>query len=209
MKKIALVIPIVLLFSLFAEAQHQMIRYGLRAGLSSSNLDNDVFQKNGVSLAIKEASYGYHFGLFARAHLGKHVYLQPEAVFNSNSVNFTVDDLQQGLMNTVLKEKYQNLDIPLMLGLKLGPLRLEAGPTGHVYIASKTELDQIGGYERRFNNFTLGYQVGGGLDIWKILVDLRYEGNFTRFGDHMRIAGEEVKFSDKLSRWLLTIGFSF
>lgn len=206
MKKIALSAFVLVVFALAAEAQ---IRYGFRAGLSSSNLDDDIFEKNGVSLAIKEANYGYHFGVFARARLGEVFYLQPEVTFNSNSVDFVVDDFQEGLMNTVLNEKYQNLDIPLMLGLKFGPLRIEGGPTGHVYIASQTELDQIGGYERRFNDFTLGYQAGVGLDIWKILLDLRYEGNFSRFGDHMRIGGEEVKFSDKLSRWLLTVGFSF
>jgi hypothetical protein len=185
------------------------IRYGFRAGISTTNLDKETVEASGVSLAIKDAKYGYHLGIFARGRLGETFYIQPELAFNANSVDFTVDDAQDGIMDKVLNEKYQHLDIPLMLGAKFGPLRLEAGPTGHVYIASKTELDQIGGYEQRFNDFNLGYQGGIGLDIWKILVDLRYEGNFTRFGDHMRIGGEEVKFSDRPSRWLLTVGFSF
>ena len=206
MKKIAFLVLAIAVFTLPANAQ---IRYGLRAGLSTTKLDKETVQASGVSLAIKDAQYGYHVGVFARGKLGETFYIQPELAFNSSSVDFTVDDAQDGFMNTVLNEKYQNLDIPVMLGAKLGPLRLEGGPAGHVYIASKSELDQIDGYQKRFNDFNLGYQAGVGLDLWKFLVDLRYEGNFTKFGDHMSIAGEQVKFSDAPSRWLLTVGFSF
>ena len=207
MKKLAFLVIAILFLSMNAGAQ---IRYGLRAGLSSTNLDKETIQTNGVSLAVKDADYGFHFGLFARGRLTEHLYIQPEVVFNSSTVHFTVTDLQDGLMDKVLSETYRNLDIPLMLGLKLGPLRLEGGPVGHVYVASKSELeDEISGYEKKFNDFSLGYQAGVGLDIWKILLDLRYEGNFTKFGDHMRIAGNDVKFSNAPTRWVLTAGFSF
>lgn len=207
MKKLAFSIIALLFFSLGISAQ---IRYGIRAGMSSTNLGKESIEANGVKVAIKDADYGYHIGLFARGRLSENLYIQPEVAFNSNTVNFRVNDIADGLVDKVLSEKYQNLDIPLMFGYKLGPLRVEAGPVGHVYIASQSELDdEIGSYEKKFNDFNLGYQAGVGLDIWKILLDLRYEGNFTRFGEHMRIAGQDVRFSDRLSRWLLTVGFSF
>ncbi|MBI5914528.1 MAG: PorT family protein [Bacteroidetes bacterium] len=206
MKKIAISFFALVLLALQADAQ---IRFGLRAGLSSSNLDRETISNSGVSVAIKDAKYGYHFGIFGRVSFNQHWYLQPEAMFNSNSVDFEVDDFSSGFANTVLTEKYQQLDLPLMLGYKLGPLRVEGGPTGHLHIASKSELEQIGSYDRRFSNFNLGYQAGVGLDIWKLLVDLRYEGNFNKFGDHMNIGGEQVNFSQTPARWLLTVGFSF
>lgn len=206
MKKVAFAFFALVLLALQADAQ---IRFGLRTGLSSSNLDRETISANGVSVAIKDASYGYHIGLFGRAKLNKNWYLQPEATFNSNSVDFEVTDFSDGFVNTILTEKYQQLDLPLMLGYKLGPLRVEGGPTGHLHIASKSELEQIGSYDRRFSNFNVGYQAGVGLDIWKLLVDLRYEGNFNQFGDHMSIGGEQIKFSQTPARWLLTVGFSF
>jgi len=178
--------------------------------LSSTDLKKETIQANGVSLAIKDASYGFHFGVFARGKFTPNWYIQPEVVFSTSKVSFTVNDFQEGLMDKVLSERYNNLDIPLMVGYKLGPLRLEGGPVGHIYIASNSELeDQVSGYEKRFNNFNLGYQAGVGLDIWKILVDLRYEGNFTKFGDHIRIGGNDVKFSNAPTRWVLSAGFSF
>ncbi len=196
------------LFS-FAISSNAQIRFGLRAGLSSSQLKSETIDQNGLTVAIKDANYGYHFGVFGRVKLNDHWYLQPEAVFNSSSVDFQVTDFGEGFMDEVLTEKYRNLDIPLMVGYKLGPLRAEVGPTGHVYVASKSELEEIGSYDRRFNDFNLGYQAGLGLDIWKITLDLRYEGNFQKFGEHMTIGGEQINFSQNPSRLLMTVGFSF
>lgn len=207
MKKLALLSAVLLFCTLSSQAQ---IRFGLRAGLSSTDLGKESVETEGVKVAVKDADYGFHFGLFARGTLSDHIYIQPEVVLNSTTVNFTVDDLQDGIMNKVLSEKYKNLDIPVMLGFKAGPLRLEGGPVGHVYIANKSELeDEISGYDQRFNNFTMGYQAGIGVDIWKFLIDLRYEGNFNKFGEHMRIGGEEVKFADSPTRFVLTAGLSF
>jgi hypothetical protein len=198
------------LIFLFASQLHSQVKYGIRAGLSSVNLDKETIEQSGVSLAIDEASYGFHLGVFVRGKLGEKFYIQPEALFNSSKVDFTVDELQSGIVGKVLTEKYRNLDVPVMIGYKLGPLRLEAGPTGHFYVASKSELeDELSGYTKKFNNLTVGYQAGVGLDLWKVLLDLRYEGNFTRFGDHMRIAGNKVTFSDAPSRLVLTAGLSF
>ncbi len=207
MKKFIFAFTILCCF--FLVQTNAQIRYGLRAGLSSSQLSQESIQANGVSLAIQDANYGYHFGLFGRVKLTQHWYLQPEAVINSTSVDFKVTDFQDGLMEKVLTEKYRYLDIPLMLGFKLGPLRAEAGPTGHVYMASKSELEDIGGYERRFNDFNLGYQAGFGLDIWRLMFDLRYEGNFQKFGEHMSIGGQQVNFSQRPTRWVATVGYSF
>ncbi|MBI1223944.1 MAG: outer membrane beta-barrel protein [Bacteroidetes bacterium] len=207
MKRIILIVTTICCALVFqANAQ---IRYGIQGGLSSSQLNRETIQANGVSLAIKDANYGFHIGVFGRAKLTKHLYLQPEANFNSSSVDFQVTDFSDNLMNKVLTEKYRYLDIPFMLGYKLGPLRMEAGPTGHVYVASKSELGQIDGYERRFNNFNLGYQAGFGLDLWKLMITLRHEGNFQRFGDHMSIGGQDINFSQRPSRWVATVGYSF
>ncbi len=192
---------------IFSQAQ---VKFGLRAGLSTPSLDKETVDQGGLTLAIKDAKYGFHLGFFSRFPLGEKFYLQPEALFNSNTVDFNVTDLSEGLVNTVLNEKYQNLDIPMMLGYKIGPLRLEAGPVGHVFIASKSELEgEISNYAQRFKDFTLGYQTGLGLDIWRLLVDVRYEGSFNNFGEHMQIGGEQIKFSQNPSRWVMTVGLAF
>jgi hypothetical protein len=206
MKKLLFFLFLLSSFHLFSQDR---IRFGLRAGLSTYNLESAHADQNDFSISVKDAKYGYHLGIFARGHIGERFYFQPELLFNSNTVDFTVNDLSDNLVDKVLDEKYQNLDIPVMLGWKLGPLRLQGGPVGHLHIASSSELDAVDGYKQKFSNFNLGYQAGVGLDIWRFLFDLRYEGNFTKFGDHMTVGGEEIKFSKSPARWVLSAGFSF
>ncbi|HHM21749.1 MAG TPA: PorT family protein, partial [Bacteroidetes bacterium] len=205
MKKSAFfVFAMLLLLPMPGQAQFKL---GVRAGLSTTNLDRETINQNGLSLAIKDAKYGYHLGLFARVGLGKALYLQPEALFNSNTVDFEIDEMGSAIP-AILQEKYQNLDLPLMLGLKLGPIRLEGGPVGHVFIQSKSELEgQVVGYAQRFKDFNLGYQAGLGLDIGqRLLLDVRYEGNFNNFGDHIVLFDQPVAFSQNPTRIVATIG---
>jgi hypothetical protein len=47
------------------------------------------------------------------------------------------------------------------------------------------------------------------LDIWKILIDIRYEGNFEDFGEHMYIGDKQINFSQSPNRWVMTVGYAF
>ena len=55
----------------------------------------------------------------------------------------------------------------------------------------------------------IGWQAGIGLDIWKFSIDMRYEDNFTNFGEHIRFFGTTYAFSDRPSRLIGTVGFRF
>ena len=87
MKKSIVWVLALLIIPIVSQAQNEF-KFGIRAGLSTPNLDKETINQNGLNLAIKEAKYGYHLGLFMRAPLGNTFYLQPEALFNSNTVDF-------------------------------------------------------------------------------------------------------------------------
>ncbi len=188
---------------------------GVKLGMSSTDIqasDLNIFDQNGIqelSMSIENANYGFLIGGFMRIPIKK-FFIQPEVLFNSNSVDYRVTDFrQQGFVDTILREKYQYLDVPLMLGFKFGPLRLNGGPVSHIFLGSNTELNSIQDYGQMFKNAEYGWQAGLGLDIWKIAVDLRYEGNFNKFGDHITIGGEQFSFDDSPARFVATIGYTF
>lgn len=193
------------------------IRFGVRAGLVSSSLTQEdlpsiITDAGGVDrlkLALEEGNYGVNFGFLIRAELGNG-FIQPELNFQSNSVDFTLDDLSQpGVTGDVLKENYQYLDIPVMFGLRLGPLRVQGGPQGHFFLNSTSDLFEFDEYKQNFSDFTVGYVLGGGLDIWNLMIDLRYQGNLNRFGDHITFFGKEYEFSQRASQWNLSVGWLF
>jgi len=129
------------LFVLPATAQ---IKLGIKGGISTYDLGlNDVLaitnNSDQFELSISDAKYGYHIGLVVQVRLGGFV-LQPEIMFNSNSVDFTFEDVTNPMPGRVFTEKYQNLDIPVMLGLKAGPIRIITGPVGHYFLKSTSDL---------------------------------------------------------------------
>ncbi len=195
-----------------AEAQ---LKLGLRMGVSTFDLPNEEQEISGAGaqgilrLSPEEARYGIHGGLIVQAQIGGFL-LQPEVLFNSNRVDFRVVELQSsGFVTTIVTEKYQNVDIPLLLGARLGPLHVQAGPVAHIFVNSSSGLFDFPSYEQRFEEATFGWVAGLGLDLWNLMLDVRYEGNFSKFGEHITFNGQQYAFSKSPSRILLSVGILF
>ena len=208
---------LLLLCGLFAAAiANAQVRLGLRAGLSTTDLQVDpltISAPNGLDyleLAVNEAHFGIHGGLVLQARIGKRFLLQPEVLFNSSRVDFKAKELgMPGATGDIFTEKYQYLDIPFLLGFRFGPFRLQAGPEAHIFLNSSSDLFDFEGYGQRFRSASYGWIGGLGLDIWNIMLDVRYEGNFSSFGDHIRFNGQDYAFDTSPARWLFSLGILF
>lgn len=189
------------------------LRFGFKVGMSSTEISTETINlldeggANRLKLALQDADYGIHAGLAIQANIGAFV-IQPELNFNSNTVSWKVTDLKQaGIVDQIFKERYTYLDIPVLFGFRFGPLRLNAGPEGHVYLNSVSDLLEFKEYDQHFKDLQVGWLGGAGLDIWRFSVDLRYEGNLNKFGDHIRFAGKDYAFSESPNRWLASVTF--
>ena len=184
-------------------------KFGLKAGLSTTDVTvNEIEFGDGSSLDLENVGVGFHAGIFFQAKMGA-FFIQPEVLFNSNTATYRVNDFGNGLVDQAFSESYNYLDIPVLLGLKLGPVRLGAGPVGHVFLNSNTGLNQWEQYREDFRALELGYQAGIGLDIWKLVIDVRHEGNLGRFGNHINVGGETIAFDETPSRLLVSVGWAF
>ena len=190
------------------------VKVGLKLGLSSTNLDTEGLRlletggRERFELALENSDLGLYGGFLVNIQLGSFI-IQPEFNYNSNSSDFELNDLSINGVSDIVSEKYQYLDVPVLLGCKFGPLRIMAGPEGHVFLSSTSGLLDIDGYEQDFQSLTLGWQGGVGLDLWNIVLDVRYQGNFNNFGDHITFLGTEYEFNDSPSRILFSIGWLF
>lgn len=205
---------VLMLIPILAQAQ---VKFGIRGGINTTQINPDQLvilddnDREDFTLEVENANFGYHFGIFVQAQ-ADFLYIQPELWFRSNSVDYTFRDIQNPDSRTILSERYQYLDIPVSLGLKLGPVRIGCGPVGHIFINSRSELfdtDSVQGYQQQFEEMTIGYIAGVGLDLWNFHIDLNYEGSFNRFGDHFTFHGKEYAFDKSPSRLMATIGISF
>jgi opacity protein-like surface antigen len=191
-------------------SQAQEFKFGAKIGIGTVSLKPETLNSStDFRLAIKDAQYGYYGGLFGSLKLGP-IFFQPEALFNSNRVTYTYKDLKNPTMiDTVKNERYQNLDFPLLIGTKVGMLRVKAGPVAHVHLNSKSDLTSISGFKEQWRASTWGWQAGIGLNFSsRVHVDIRYEGNFSKWGTHINIGGKDYSFAQTPSRILVNLGYA-
>lgn len=201
---------LILLVVIMAMPSFSQVKFGIKGGLSTTNLKMDDFQLNPDTTinAIKGANFGFHAGIFLRLSM-MGVYLQPELMFTSRTDEYKIEDLENPA--TIIKQKFNQIDLPVMLGFRAGPVRINAGPSARLLINSPKDLIDDPDYKTMYKNLTFGYQAGLGFDIIKrITVDLRYEGSLQRYQTQIKNAiGDKFKLDDRPNAFLLTVGFMF
>lgn len=188
-----------------------LAQLGIKGGIHTTRVSTEkleIFNPGTFrpfELDVNEIRVGYQFGAYYRIYLDQFV-IQPEVVLNTHSSRYTFQELG---FQQALEENYQFLDIPVMFGYDFGVLNLFAGPVGHIFMGSTSELKDLDGYKQNWEKLTWGWQAGLSFDIWRLNLDLRYEGNFYRYGEHIEFFGNSYNFSNRPNRIITAVGFRF
>jgi hypothetical protein len=54
-----------------------------------------------------------------------------------------------------------------------------------------------------YKDATIGYQAGVGLDLWNLVIDAKYEGNLSTFGDELF----GFPTDQNNNQWIVSVGF--
>ncbi len=191
-------------------SQAQIFSYGIKAGIGFSSLNfeeitgiqdgSDVYD-----LATGDGVMGYHIGVQTQIKLTALV-VKPEVYFNAGGG--TVEQIVDGGANEVLNVEFNRIDVPILVGVKLGPARINAGPVGSYVISETTELTKIQpDYELFTKSMTWGFQAGIGVDLMKrISIDARYEGSLVKIGEEFNFDGGDFAFDARPRQWLISLG---
>lgn len=212
----------------WAQKRRSAFALGVKGGVNLSQLktgdfftarlaDNGVprFAYNGQVLKdnLRE-SYDSRTGLAGGIWMrfGRTLYFQPEAVISSKGGAFEVFYNGQNVSNLV-KVKLTTIDVPLLVGLKLGPLRVNAGPMASFVVNNNQTLGQTlsqyttGSVKGAFEKAFYGYQLGGGLDIGSWSLDVRYEGSLSDVSSlNLQSVAGSTQFNQKNNLWQVTVG---
>ncbi len=206
MKKFTLLTMVTLLITLNANSQ---LRFGLRGGLNTAYFDADVVhvQDQFRITTLSDATYGFHFGVMAQASLFG-LFVQPELLLSSIDSDVRVEDMRQnGVVTTIREQSFTKLDFPVLAGIRVGPARLGLGPVGTIMLATRSELRDDLPIRDEFNSATFGYQIGAGVDIFgRFAFDIKYEGNFTRLGSGITVAGQHREFDTRARQLIFSLG---
>jgi len=204
MKKLVILISTCFLLLFQADAQ---IQIGAKFGLHTFDLNSpkDIISSDNQSVKFKDANIGFQGGIYTKIDLGG-IFLEPRLMFNSTSVDYTINGDNGGVIDNIVNEKFLNLDIPVLVGVNIAIVDVYAGPVAHLNLSSSSDLYDSDSYDERFDTAKFGARLGAGIDLGKINVGLEYESNFSKFGDHIAISGERYSFDSRPSRILMNVG---
>ncbi len=209
MKKLLVVL---LAVSIAVPAFPQFLKLGIKAGVSSNTISMSKVQLNGAVPytieALSNATYGFHGGLFLRLKISV-LYVQPELLFSTSKNSYKITNVNTNTVQEV-GQQLNNLSIPVMVGVKFGPIRINAGPAGSIAISSPKALINDPNYKDLYNKMSIGYQAGLGLDLGKKLtIDMRYEGSLKKYQNQIQNAGVKIPLDNRPNAFLMSLGLMF
>lgn len=211
--KRAIILSIALAFTAFS-ASAQIFQYGLKAGLNFSSLSIDEISNISTTtetynLVTGESVTGYQAGLMTRIKIAM-VFVQPELYFNSSGG--VVEKVVLNGPTELMDVKFNRIDIPILVGAKFGPARINVGPVGSAVISSTNELTGMvdSGLESLHEGLTWGFQAGVGLDFFrKLTIDARYETSLSKYGDSFKVGGDSYTLDARPRQWIVALGWWF
>lgn len=187
---------IILLFMVIGSGAFAQFSLGPRVALVNSKLS---LKEDIAQLAESDAEFGYQFGLFFRVQVPiVGLYVQPEVLFTQTESVLSVN-------NQDVSFDFNKIDVPVMFGTKIGPLRINAGPS--FSFLTSAESDLLGDVQDNYKSTTVGFQAGLGFDLLKFVVDVKYEGGLGTFGETISIGGADVSTDQRTNQWVFALGF--
>lgn len=178
-------------------------------GTPQVNVSGQVIRDN-----LKESfnsRTGWAYGIYTR--FGKNIYIQPELMVSSKGGSFDiVRDINGQPTTETVSIQTTNFDVPILLGLKGGPIRVVAGPIVSFRISDDQKLRDAledytsGSLNNALAKATYGYQLGLGLDLGRFGIDVRREGSLSDVAS-VNLGGDanSAQFSQRLKSWQVTL----
>jgi hypothetical protein len=181
---------------------------GVKGGLNLTSISTDAGSLKDNITESYESRTGYAFGIWGR--LGDKFFIQPELMVASKGGELDVIPIGGGNPQTI-KIKYTDLDLPILIGFKpLKFLRVMGGPVASFKLTEDDKLrevlkDYTNSPDQAFADATYGYQVGVGIKVLGIELDVRHQGSL---GDISTLnLANEPKFSQRAQGWQITAAF--
>lgn len=172
-------------------------------GTPAVGVDGQTFRNN-INASLNSRT-GTSFGVYTR--VGKNLFIQPELLYTTREGQ--LDIVRNGVTESVTI-KTTSFDVPVLLGLKGGPLRFMVGPMASFRIDNNAGLSDAlkqytnGSLSEAWSKAYYSYQIGGGLDLGKLGLDVRHEGNLS---DVVQVNSSNGSFGQRAKSWQITLAY--
>lgn len=212
MKKLIFSLAILMGYSCTVLAQTPSFHLGIKGGVNASHLKTKEPTMDGSS------TLGYQIGAWARLGIAS-FYVQPELYLGSKGgaspLITPVGEPNTLRLMTIGKAKFTTLDLPILLGTRIGSgklnVHLMAGPVISFLLDEKVKSHDLydaypfslmlASFPLDYKKQTWGLQAGTGIDMGSVSVDLRYESGLTN------VIKNHPTYNQKQNLFHLSLGF--
>lgn len=171
MTKKLLFIAFILTLATYTSAQDR-ISIGLKTGFNSTKINlSNVPSGSDIK---SEAKGGFLFGAYGKFRLFGNFSIQPELYYAKKTTEMAITEGDVQYPNS--DNTFHTWDVPILANLQLLDLKVIkvygiAGPVASFIANTTTDLPEWD--EFKSTNWT--FQAGGGVEIWRLTADVRYE----------------------------------
>ena len=196
-------------FIFIGVASQGQLNFGISGGLNLSSIpDRDEITINDHTIETLDDNYtGFHIGFMSQISL-PFIFVQPELLYTSigNDMRRTSELTEE---EVYYERKIRRIDLPVLAGTYIGPVRVGLGPVGSILVGESSVLDDdidVDEFEEDINRMTFGYQLGAGINISNLVLDVKYEGGLTKLGDRVIVGGEKQQFDSRPRQFIISLG---
>lgn len=177
------------------------IEFGVRAGVQTRNLGNftEIVNSGSFSGLSADNSLGFQAAFMSRINfLG--MFVQPEIAYSFNKYELKLNNIE----NT--KITLHDFEVPVLVGTRIAFAQVFAGP---VFNLGSNVKSSDAGIVSDIVKAAAGYQVGVGVRLWDLNLDLRYGGDFSKAKQTITegVNTGTAKTSD--NGWIFNVGYFF
>jgi len=151
------------------QLSNAQINFGIKGGVNYNNNGDATFSTAGNDLVIgAKSKSGYHAGVWFRGKIPViGLYLRPEIVYTQVKSEYVYNNVSTAY-------DFKKIDVPILLGKKLfGVGNVFIGPSFQYILDDNFSFSGLTADE--FDKFSVGVQMGVGIELGKIGLDVRWE----------------------------------
>ena len=213
MKKKVICVVALALMSASSTFALSPIKMGLKAGITAQTAKLNHSQLKDYSLSTN-SRVGGQIGAFARLNLLL-FHIQPELIYSMNRYELTATPSSIIARESSSVVKQNSLDVPVLFGMKFLIFRVNAGPVFNIMNEGSVRIEDDIKHSVDYLKSSVSYALGVGIDLDKVSIDLRYNGQFKKstqsiaIGELSGISGNSGDFKSSYGNWAFTLGYAF
>lgn len=185
-----------------SQISNAQVAFGIKGGVNYNQTGDATFSSTGNDIINgAEAKSGYHAGIFIKANLlGSDFFIRPEVIYTQVKSEYLYK-------NASTDYDFKKLDVPVLLGVKvLGFGNIFAGPSLQYILEDQFSFSNLTSDD--FDKFSVGVQMGFGIDLGNLGIDVRWERGLTSSEANFVDANTNINIDNRTNQIIVALSLT-